>query len=137
MSMEQKDSVEQMEVMQGRPPVIQPGYTFATVTDKISSIVLTRPTSFAWLVGVGFAAADPQHLAREIRRHHPRAGPPAQNLQRSVECARAQIQHAPGSVTDALRDIEYDLYYTKHFSLPLDAYILLYTIRAILPFQDR
>ena len=56
MSMEQKDSVEQMEVMQGRPPIIQPGYTFATVTDKISSIVLTRPTSFAWLVGVGFAA---------------------------------------------------------------------------------
>jgi lipopolysaccharide/colanic/teichoic acid biosynthesis glycosyltransferase len=48
-----------------------------------------------------------------------------------------QIQDAPGSVTDALRDIEYDLYYTKHFSLPLDAYILLYTIRAILPFQDR
>jgi lipopolysaccharide/colanic/teichoic acid biosynthesis glycosyltransferase len=48
-----------------------------------------------------------------------------------------QIQNAPGSVTDALRNIEYDLYYTKHFSLPLDAYILLYTIRAILPFQDR
>jgi lipopolysaccharide/colanic/teichoic acid biosynthesis glycosyltransferase len=48
-----------------------------------------------------------------------------------------QIQDAPGSVTDALRDIEYDLYYTKHFSLPLDAYILLYAIRAILPFQDR
>jgi len=48
-----------------------------------------------------------------------------------------QIQDAPGTVTDALRDIEYDLYYTKHFSLPLDAYILLYAIRAILPFQDR
>src|SRR5580704_5797903 len=36
-----------------RAPVIQPGYTFATVTDKISSIVLTRPTSFGWLVGFG------------------------------------------------------------------------------------
>lgn len=47
-----------------------------------------------------------------------------------------QIQNAPGSVTDALRDTEYDLYYTKYFSLPLDAYILLYAIRAILPFQD-
>jgi Ni/Fe-hydrogenase subunit HybB-like protein len=34
-------------------PVIEPGYTFATVTDKISSIVLTRPTSLAWVVGFG------------------------------------------------------------------------------------
>ena len=32
------------------PPVIGPGYTFASVTDKISSIVLTRPTHPAWLV---------------------------------------------------------------------------------------
>ena len=46
-----------------------------------------------------------------------------------------QIQDAPGTVTDSLRDIEYDLYYTKHFSLRLDAYILLYAIRAILPFR--
>ncbi len=48
-----------------------------------------------------------------------------------------QIQEAPGLARDALRDIESDLYYTKHFSLGLDAYILLHTIRAILPFQDR
>jgi molybdopterin-containing oxidoreductase family membrane subunit len=32
-------------------PVIEPGHTFASVTDKISSIVLTRPTSFGWMVG--------------------------------------------------------------------------------------
>jgi Ni/Fe-hydrogenase subunit HybB-like protein len=37
-----------------RAPVIEPGYTFATVTDKISSIVLTRPASLSWVVG--FAA---------------------------------------------------------------------------------
>jgi Ni/Fe-hydrogenase subunit HybB-like protein len=36
-------------------PVIEPGYTFGTVTDKISSIVLTRPTTNGWIVG--FAAA--------------------------------------------------------------------------------
>jgi molybdopterin-containing oxidoreductase family membrane subunit len=36
-----------------RAPVIEPGYTFATVTDKISSIVLTRPTSLGWVVGFG------------------------------------------------------------------------------------
>ena len=36
-------------------PVIEPGYTFGSVTDKISSIVLTRPTSNAWFVGFGVA----------------------------------------------------------------------------------
>ena len=37
-----------------RAPVIEPGHTFATVTDKISSIVLTRPTTNGWLIGFGF-----------------------------------------------------------------------------------
>src|SRR5438093_1983061 len=37
------------------PPVLEPGYTFASVTDKISSIVLTRRTRFGWLAG--FAAS--------------------------------------------------------------------------------
>jgi Ni/Fe-hydrogenase subunit HybB-like protein len=32
-------------------PVIGPGHTFATVTDKISAIVLTRPTSRGWYFG--------------------------------------------------------------------------------------
>ncbi|PYV59619.1 MAG: hydrogenase [Acidobacteria bacterium] len=36
-------------------PVIEPGYTFGTVTDKISSIVLTRPTSNGWFLGFGVA----------------------------------------------------------------------------------
>jgi Ni/Fe-hydrogenase subunit HybB-like protein len=38
-----------------KAPVIAPGYTFATITDKISSIVLTRPTSNGWLFGFGVA----------------------------------------------------------------------------------
>ena len=40
------------------PPVIQPGYTFASVTDKISSIVLVRRTTRSWLVGflIAFSA---------------------------------------------------------------------------------
>jgi len=40
-----------------RAPVIEPGYTFASVSDKISSIVLTRPTTPGWLAGflVSFA----------------------------------------------------------------------------------
>src|SRR6202011_1520943 len=39
-----------------RAPVIEPGYTFGSITDKISSIVLTRPTSLGWVVrcGAGF-----------------------------------------------------------------------------------
>src|SRR6202048_4992333 len=36
-------------------PVIEPGYSFGTVTDKISSIVLTRPTSNGWFFGFGIA----------------------------------------------------------------------------------
>jgi Ni/Fe-hydrogenase subunit HybB-like protein len=33
------------------PPVIQPGHTYASVTDKISSIVLTRRTPRGWIYG--------------------------------------------------------------------------------------
>src|SRR5579884_908119 len=36
-----------------KPPVIEPGHTFATITDKISSIVLTRPVSNGWVLGFG------------------------------------------------------------------------------------
>jgi molybdopterin-containing oxidoreductase family membrane subunit len=36
-------------------PVIAPGHTFGTVTDKISAIVLTRRTPVGWLVGFGIA----------------------------------------------------------------------------------
>jgi Ni/Fe-hydrogenase subunit HybB-like protein len=46
------DHLEQDTVAK-QAPVIEPGYTFATVTDKISSIVLTRPTSMGWVVGFG------------------------------------------------------------------------------------
>ena len=39
----------------GAPPVIAPGHTFASVTDKISAIVLTRRTSLGWWFGFGIA----------------------------------------------------------------------------------
>jgi molybdopterin-containing oxidoreductase family membrane subunit len=35
----------------GGPPVIEPGHTYASVTDKISSIVLARRTPMFWLLG--------------------------------------------------------------------------------------
>ncbi len=37
------------------PPVIEPGHTFATITDKISAIVLRRRTSRGWLIGFGIS----------------------------------------------------------------------------------
>jgi Ni/Fe-hydrogenase subunit HybB-like protein len=40
---------------QGTPPVIAPGHTFGTVTDKISAIVLAKKTPIGWYAG--FAAA--------------------------------------------------------------------------------
>src|ERR1700750_1748327 len=49
------DRMDDVELASGRAPVIEPGYTFGSVTDKISSIVLTRPTSIGWFVGFGLA----------------------------------------------------------------------------------
>jgi molybdopterin-containing oxidoreductase family membrane subunit len=37
------------------PPVIAPGHTFATITDKISAIVLTRRTPLGWFLGFAIA----------------------------------------------------------------------------------
>ncbi len=34
-------------------PWIEPGHTYASVTDKISSVVLTRPLGIGWLLGFG------------------------------------------------------------------------------------
>src|ERR1700687_1423552 len=34
-------------------PVLEPGYTYGSVTEKISAIVLTRPTTRGWWLGFG------------------------------------------------------------------------------------
>ena len=49
------DRTEEVTVGSRQAPVIEPGHTFATVTDKISSIMFTRPTSVGWLFGFGVA----------------------------------------------------------------------------------
>jgi len=41
--------------MASQHPVIGPGHTFASVTDKISSIVLTKKTPVGWFFGFGIA----------------------------------------------------------------------------------
>ncbi|MFQ5723486.1 MAG: NrfD/PsrC family molybdoenzyme membrane anchor subunit [Terriglobia bacterium] len=38
-------------------PVVEPGHTFASVTDKISTVVLTRKTPRGWFVGFGLSFA--------------------------------------------------------------------------------
>ena len=52
MADEIRDPLEPV-VATGTPPVIAPGHTFSTVTDKISSIVLTRRTPLGWWFGFG------------------------------------------------------------------------------------
>src|ERR1700740_987948 len=49
------DEQYKMTVDAQKAPVIEPGYTFATVTEKISAIVLTRPATNGWFVGFGIA----------------------------------------------------------------------------------
>src|SRR5216110_962554 len=55
------------ELINKQAPVIEPGYTFGTVTDKISSIVLTRPTSNGWFVGFGIAFLITMGLLYSVR----------------------------------------------------------------------
>jgi Ni/Fe-hydrogenase subunit HybB-like protein len=43
------------DALLAEPPVIAPGHTFGTITDKISAIVLTGRTPVGWLVGFGIA----------------------------------------------------------------------------------
>jgi lipopolysaccharide/colanic/teichoic acid biosynthesis glycosyltransferase len=47
-----------------------------------------------------------------------------------------QIQVTETDLPDVIREVETDLYYTKHMSIALDAYILLHTLRGMLPFEE-
>jgi Ni/Fe-hydrogenase subunit HybB-like protein len=49
------EEIDKTTVIKEDAPVIEPGHTFASVTDKISAIVLTRPTPRFWYVGFGVA----------------------------------------------------------------------------------
>ena len=52
------DNREVVETQPGRGrPVIAPGYTFGTVTDQISSVVLTKKTPIFWFACFGFGFA--------------------------------------------------------------------------------
>jgi molybdopterin-containing oxidoreductase family membrane subunit len=49
--MQQEVPQQESQLPGGPPPVIGPGYTFASVTDKISSIVLGRRAPWGWWLG--------------------------------------------------------------------------------------
>ncbi len=53
--MSTRPPVNSAEDVRPLSPVIEPGYTYASVTDKISAIVLTRPTSLGWVAGFTLA----------------------------------------------------------------------------------
>ena len=56
--------VELMQEAAGRPPVLGPGQTYASVSDHISAIVLRRPVGIFWLglfAGAGFLFAILQY----------------------------------------------------------------------------
>src|ERR687898_3317846 len=48
------------------PAVIEPGHTFGTVTDKISSIVLRKRTPVAWYIAIAVAFLVTQVMAGTI-----------------------------------------------------------------------
>lgn len=51
------DDLGQMSVPEETHAVIEPGHTYGSVTDKISSIVLTRKTSRGWIFGFAVSFA--------------------------------------------------------------------------------
>ncbi len=51
MSMEERREIK----AQDSSPVLEPGHTFGTITEKISSIVLTKKTPLGWFIGFAIA----------------------------------------------------------------------------------
>ena len=49
------EPIEKPVELERRAPLVGPGYDYASVTDKISAIVLTQPTSKGWIFGLAIA----------------------------------------------------------------------------------
>jgi Ni/Fe-hydrogenase subunit HybB-like protein len=56
---------ENQPVLEPKPPIIGPGHTFASITDKISAITLAKSASVRWWIGFGvtFALVGMLHFA--------------------------------------------------------------------------
>src|SRR5438874_2183805 len=51
--MADKEHIDEMKPEAAPPAIVGPGQTFATVTDRISAIVLARGTPAAWFIAAG------------------------------------------------------------------------------------
>ena len=60
----------------GAPPVIAPGHTFGSVTDKISAIVLARRTPIGWWLSFAAAFLLTLLLFYVVFPEHPPVAPP-------------------------------------------------------------
>ena len=49
-------------------PVLAPGHTYGSVTDKISALVLVRPYNWRWFLGLGIGFALTMMLLRGDHR---------------------------------------------------------------------
>ncbi len=49
------DDSRNINVLELAPPVLEPGFSYGSVTDKISAIVLTQKTPRGWVVGFGLS----------------------------------------------------------------------------------
>ena len=58
---EQPKHAAHTESLAVAPPIVGPGHTFATVTDKISAVVLTRRTPLAFIAALRALLADWEH----------------------------------------------------------------------------
>ena len=96
--------------MHSTTPVIDPGLTFASVTDKISSIVLKRKTSLAWFFGFAISFAlfqlmllamtnlvfvDDRHIAIANIRIAVCEGGPKSNAKATPAVARGEESASP------------------------------------------
>lgn len=57
-----------VQVLDEDHPVIQPGYSFASITDKISSIVLMKKTPLGWIIGFTISFAITMMLMATIAK---------------------------------------------------------------------
>ena len=59
------DGLQNTPPVGAKPPVLAPGHTYATITDKISSIVLLQKTKRGWWAGVlvGLSLLGILHMA--------------------------------------------------------------------------
>ena len=52
---EHEERIDEVNLGPAKPTILAPGHTFASITDKISAVVLSRDTPAAWFLALGAA----------------------------------------------------------------------------------